>query len=163
MGNFETEGTAAMKTAAASTAESLTASVATTGTATTGQAGPTAPMRPAPPTTPADSTTANIEARLARLERSARRWRLIGAAAVVVMVGMGAAEANKVPEEIRAKCFVVEGYDGEMRGTFGFTSENDRTGTMILVGADGKQMVGIAPGLPRIKFVKADGTTTFVE
>jgi hypothetical protein len=41
------------------------------------------------------TTTATIEARLARLEATARRWRLLACGLVVAVCAMGAADAGK--------------------------------------------------------------------
>ena len=62
-----------------------------------------------------------VTQRLERLERELRRWKGLGSAAVVVLglvILLGATGA-KVPDEIRAKRFVLVDEDGKQRAVLG--------------------------------------------
>jgi len=120
------------------------------------------PASPATPTTPT-TTTPTVEARLARLERSLRLWKLGTAAAVLAMVGMGATEGAKVPDEIRAKCFVVENYDGQLTGIFGYIDKAEKAPALILTNNDKSASFAVNPNNPKIKYTKPNGETVYIE
>lgn len=64
-------------------------------------------------------TLDTLKQRIDRLEREAWRWRGIGATALVLLGVIGLVAATKVPDEIRAKSFVVKDEQGRIRARLG--------------------------------------------
>jgi hypothetical protein len=98
-------------------------------------------------------TIAELAARLAGVERSARRWRTAAVVAVLAVVGMGAADAVKVPDEIKAKAFTVVSADGrEGVGKFFMLDADGANHGCILLGStdSNKATVINAGGLPAV-------------
>jgi len=63
--------------------------------------------------------------RLSRLERANRRWRVVATASflvTIILVLMGAT-AQRVPDEIRARAFVVVASDGRNQGRLGASAQ----------------------------------------
>ena len=105
-----------------------------------------------------------IEERLAKLEATARRWRLaaLGLAGVVVLtVGMGAAEIP-LQKIIRTNLLVIEDDNGEIRATFGFVKVNDIP-TLAIRGRDEKSRTIIQGGVEAIKVVTAEEKSVFIQ
>jgi len=101
-----------------------------------------------------------IEQRLAKLERTARRWRLAAlglAGCVVCVVGMGAAD-DPFPKVVEANSFVVRDERGEMVGFFGVKNRGDRS----LIAVWDREQKGntiIVPGGNGVVVEQADGSS----
>lgn len=103
-----------------------------------------------------------VEQRLAKLEATARRWRLaaLGLAGVVVLgVGMGA-DGDAFPKIIRANMFEAVDSNGTVVGQFGIARVDGVPG-FVVKSKDGKSNTMILPGGPI--GVTNDGNTSFVK
>ncbi len=87
----------------------------------------------------------NVEERVAKLERSARRWRLAAVLAGLGGVGLGAARSG-VPDEIRAKRFVVEDGQGRDRIVLAASSGKSKYATIEILGGDDEESVARLTG-----------------
>jgi len=111
-----------------------------------------------------------IEERLAKLERTARRWRLAAlglAGCVVCVVGMGADGDSDSKDvifkgAIQTTALTIIDKDGNPRALIGYPSDKDEM-TFLLVGRDGNSGTVMWPGVERIKVTKADGTVKYIE
>lgn len=95
-----------------------------------------------------------LEARVAKLERAARRWMAGCFAVCVLAVGMGAV-ANEALKEVefesvKAKRFQVVGSDGKGLATFGMIKTTNRESTVLVLGAsdDSRTTIMNAGGSP---------------
>jgi hypothetical protein len=95
-----------------------------------------------------DPTVTVVLQRLARLEEARRRWKLLGIGTISVLalvVLLGAAGGTKVPEEIRAKQFVLVDQNGKIRamlrsfenGSASLTVNDDAEKPRITMGVEG--------------------------
>lgn len=103
----------------------------------------------------------DVEQRLAKLERSVKRWKF--AAVCLLVVGLcGAGYNATVPDEIRARAFVVEGYNGEPVGVFGYLKKDGQCVFGISTN-DLKSNTFIYPGSKKISITDSKGVDSFIE
>lgn len=106
-------------------------------------------------------TADTLEARVARLERSARRWRMLFFGLIVMIVVAAAVggqrPAPKVAEEVKAKLFTAVNDKGEAIVSIGTTPDGADHGILIFnkegkpsvllnVGADGNGSLNVFDG-----------------
>ncbi len=111
-----------------------------------------------------ESKGLTIEQRLAKLERTARRWRLAAlglAGCVVCVVGMGAAD-DPFPKVVKANMFYAEDENGNPIGFFGVAKRGD-VPNLILIDKNGKGATTIQPGVEGFKVVTPEGKTVFID
>lgn len=109
---------------------------------------------------------ADLEARVAKLERTAKRRGLAVVALAVLCVGLGAAQVGRKEatfDVVRASQFVIQDVDGKPSGLLGFyDSGNGLENSLVLKGKDQEGFIATA-GKNFIFVVKKDGTTSRIE
>lgn len=99
----------------------------------------------------------NLEARLSKLEKASRRWRLLCFAVMVLAVGMGAKFAVMDAEfgVVKAKRFNVIGEGGqvvaEMYSTKSKTTNKDE-GFLLVISEDKKKATFVMAGANELKY-----------
>jgi hypothetical protein len=91
----------------------------------------------------------NLEARLSKLEKASRRWRLLCFAMMILAVGMGAKFAAQDAEfgVVKAKKFFVVNDSGDSLGVFQVSGAGESQSAEIAIrSSDKKRATAISPG-----------------
>jgi hypothetical protein len=107
----------------------------------------------------------DLEARVAKLERTAKRRGLWVVALAVLCVGLGAAQVAQKEvrfDTVRAKQYVIEDLDGKVSGVLGFYDNGDGLENMLVLKNKTEGLVATA-GKSFIFITKEDGSTSRIE
>ena len=106
---------------------------------------------------------ATLENRIARLERTNRRL-CVALLVVSTLSGIGAAFPELTSPRfgvVRARAFIVEDENDNVRGILGFRTENNENG-IALIGRDGVRGFSITPGVAEVRVTKPDRSVAFI-
>jgi hypothetical protein len=112
--------------------------------------------------------SADLEARVAKLERTAKRRGLLAVVFGVLCVGLGAAQVVQKEarfETVRARQFAIEDAAGKPRGFLGFIDPGDGEGprnVLLLRGMDGSSIT-LQAGMEIVSVIKADGKQVIID
>lgn len=107
---------------------------------------------------------ATLENRIARLERTNRQLLFGLIVSLTTFLGIGAAFPELTSprfDTVRARAFIVEDENDNVRGIVGFRSENNENG-LGLIGRDGVRGFAITPGVAEVRVTKPDRSVAFI-
>jgi hypothetical protein len=109
----------------------------------------------------------DLEARVAKLERTAKRRGLLAVVFGVLCVGLGAAQVAKKEatfDVVNASQFVIRDLDGKVSGIVGFYDDGsgNLSNTLMLKGTDGSSLA-MKSGMDFVLVTKADGSKVRIE
>lgn len=104
-----------------------------------------------------------LEKRIEQLERTNRRL-CVALLILSTLAGVGAAFPELTSprfDTVRARAFVIEDENENVRGLIGFRSENNENG-IALIGRDGVRGFAITPGVAEVRVTKPDRSIAFI-
>lgn len=104
-----------------------------------------------------------VDQRIANLERTNRRLCIV-LFVLSMLPALGAAlQESPSPrfDTVRARAFVIEDENENVRGLIGFRSENNENG-IALIGRDGVRGFSITPGVAEVRVTKPDRSIAFI-
>ena len=107
---------------------------------------------------------ATLEQRIARLERTNRTITCILFAFLLLgfLLAAGFPELTSPRfDTVRARAFIVEDENDNVRGILGFRTENNENG-IALIGRDGVRGFSITPGVAEVRVTKPDRSVAFI-
>ncbi len=104
-----------------------------------------------------------LEKRIEQLERTNRRLcALLFVLSILPALGAAFNEPTSARfDTVRARAFVIEDENENVRGLIGFRSENNENG-IALIGRDGVRGFAITPGVAEVRVTKPDRSIAFI-